>query len=269
MADQIPGDYLHKNRDSWNKRTEWHIGSEFYDMEGFLAGASSLQEIELALLGDVRGKSILHLQCHFGQDTISLARMGASVTGVDLSDLAIEKAREIAIQTRVSANASFIRCDLYDLPQHLDETFDLVFASYGTIGWLPDLTRWGKLIARYLKPGGRLVFVEFHPFIWMFDRDLANIEYSYFNVEPIVETLTGTYAAPTAPFTHENVSWNHHFAEVFTALLKNGLTISAFQEYDYSPYNCFANLVEEEPKKYRFAAHGRKLPLVYSLIATR
>src|SRR5437868_117554 len=137
--------YLNINRESWNKRTEVHVGSEFYDLEGFLNGNTSLNSIELGLLGNIKGKSILHLQCHFGQDTISLARLGADVTGVDLSDRSIEKAVEIAAQT--NSGATFICCDIYDLPRHLDKKFDIVFTSYGTIIWLPDLDKWAKLIS--------------------------------------------------------------------------------------------------------------------------
>jgi 2-polyprenyl-3-methyl-5-hydroxy-6-metoxy-1,4-benzoquinol methylase len=153
--------YLEVNRNSWNNRVEAHLKSEFYDMEGFMKGNSSLNEIELKLLGDVKGKSILHLQCHFGQDSISLSRMGARVTGIDLSDKAIQKAEEIAKATQT--DAKFICCDLYNLPKHLDEKFDIVFTSYGTIGWLPDMDKWAKIVSQYLKPGGQFVFVEFHP----------------------------------------------------------------------------------------------------------
>jgi 2-polyprenyl-3-methyl-5-hydroxy-6-metoxy-1,4-benzoquinol methylase len=122
--------YLEINRISWNNRVDTHMKSEFYDLEGFLSGNSSLNDIELNILGDIKGKTILHLQCHFGQDTISLGRLGAIVTGVDLSDKAIESARQLAKDTQ--ANAKFICCDLYDLPNHLDEKFDIIFTSYGT-----------------------------------------------------------------------------------------------------------------------------------------
>ncbi len=267
MTRQIPPDYLVKNRDSWNQRTAWHMSSPFYDMEGFLAGKSSLQGIEKSLLGNIAGKSALHLQCHFGQDTISLDRLGARATGVDLSDIAIAKAREIAAAT--GAKAEFICCDVYSLPEKLDGEFDIVFSSYGTIGWLPDLGRWGRVISRFLKPGGTFVFVEFHPFIWMFDTTLSRIDYSYFNHDTIEETLKGTYAAPDAPITHDTVSWNHPFAEVFMSLIGNGLVIKDFQEYDYSPYSCFAGLEADDQGRYRFTRHGRKIPMVYSIVAER
>ena len=126
-------DYLSANKASWNTRTEVHFDSEFYDNDGFVKGNTSLNTIELDLLGDVTGKSILHLQCHFGQDTLSLNRMGAQVTGVDLSDKAIEKANELKEKT--GTEAEFICCDVYSLPDHLEKRFDYVYTSYGTIGW--------------------------------------------------------------------------------------------------------------------------------------
>ena len=144
--------YLEINRQSWNSRTDTHLKSDFYDLSGFMEGKSSLNAIELDLLGDVKGKSILHLQCHFGQDTISLARMGAHAVGMDLSDRAIGHAKRLAGET--AAGATFICCDVYDLPNHLDRPFDIVFSSYGTIGWLPDLDRWANVVSRFLKPGG-------------------------------------------------------------------------------------------------------------------
>ena len=123
--------------------------SEFYNLQDFLKGETSLNPIELELLGDIKGETVLHLQCHFGQDTISLSRLGAEVTGVDLSDKAIESAVKIAKET--NANTQFICCDLYELENHLDKQFDIVFTSYGTITWLPDLDKWGKLISNFLK----------------------------------------------------------------------------------------------------------------------
>ncbi|RYY97757.1 MAG: class I SAM-dependent methyltransferase [Chitinophagaceae bacterium] len=260
-------DYISVNRDSWNRRTVVHLTSDFYDHKTFLEGRSSLNGIELGLLGDLHGTTVLHLQCHFGQDTISLARLGASATGVDLSDAAIGAARAAAAQT--GADARFVCCDLYDLPAHLDGTFDLVFASYGTIGWLPDLERWAALIARYLKPGGRFVFAEFHPVVWMFDDELDRVAYRYFNSGPIVETESGTYAERGAGLELSYVCWNHGLAEVIGSLLGAGLQLRTLREYDYSPYNCLRGMVEAEPGKYRVAHLGNKIPLVYALEAVK
>lgn len=257
--------YIEINKHSWNNRIDTHLNSEFYNLEGFLKGETSLNPIELEILGDIKGKTILHLQCHFGQDTISLSRLGAEVTGVDLSDKAIENAKRIAKET--SSTAQFICCDLYDLENHLDQQFDIVFTSYGTIGWLPDLDKWGKLISKFLKPNGKFVFIEFHPVVWMFDDDFEKIAYNYFNVEPIVETENGTYADKNANISQSYVTWNHSMSEVISSLLKNDMQITDFQEYDYSPYNVFSNMIEFEAKKFRIKQLDDKIPMVYSVVA--
>jgi SAM-dependent methyltransferase len=259
--------YLDINKESWNKRTDVHMESEFYNQEGFLKGNSSLNNIELGLLGDIKGKSILHLQCHFGQDTISLSMLGADVTGADLSDRSIEKAREVAAQ--MNSGASFICCDIYDLPQHLDKKFDIVFTSYGTIIWLPDLNKWAELISTYLKPGGKLVFVDFHPLVLMFDDNFEKIGYNYFNTGPIVETESGTYTDRNADIKQQYVTWNHNMGEVINALISNGLEINSLDEFDHSPYNCFNGLTEYEPKKFRIKHMEHRIPMVYAIVASK
>jgi SAM-dependent methyltransferase len=260
-------DYLEINRNSWNNRTDAHLKSAFYDLDGFRKGNTSLNDIELGLLGDISRLNILHLQCHFGQDTISLSRLGAEVTGVDLSDKAILSAQQIAKDT--GSNAHFICCDIYNLPSHLDEQFDIVFTSYGTIGWLPDLDKWASIVSRYLKPTGRFVFVEFHPVVWMFDDDFSKIGYSYFNTGPILETESGTYADKSADITQDYVMWNHGIGEVLNSLINHDLVIDLFDEYDYSPYNCFSHTVEISPKKYRISHLEAKIPMVYAIVATK
>lgn len=259
--------YIEINKHSWNNRTETHLKSDFYNLEGFLKGETSLNPIELEILGNIEGKSILHLQCHFGQDTISLSRLGADAIGVDLSDKAIESAKKIASET--NSNAKFICCDLYDLENHLDKQFDIVFTSYGTITWLPDLNKWGKLISKFLKPNGKFIFVEFHPIVWMFDENFDKIGYNYFNVEPIVETENGTYADKNANISQSYVTWNHSMSEVVCSLVNNSLELLEIQEYDYSPYNCFNKTIEFEPKKYRIEHLENKIPMVYSIVAKK
>lgn len=257
--------YIHINRQSWNDRIESHLKSKFYDLDGFIKGKNSLNEIELNLLGNVNHKSVLHLQCHFGQDTISLSRLGADATGVDLSDLAIKSAEKIAKQT--NSNTRFICCNIYDLPDHLYEKFDIVFSSYGTIGWLPDLDKWAEIIARFLKPNGRFVFVEFHPVVWMFDDDFEKVSYKYSGSDAIIETSNGTYADRSADIKLKSVTWNHGLSDVINSLIRNGLEIKSFDEFDYSFYNCFNKTIEYEPGKYRIAHLGDKIPMMYSLLA--
>jgi 2-polyprenyl-3-methyl-5-hydroxy-6-metoxy-1,4-benzoquinol methylase len=259
--------YIEINRQSWNNRTEVHLKSEFYDLAGFLNGKTSLNEIELNLLGDITGKTILHLQCHFGQDTISLSRLGANVTGVDFAEKAIESAKQLAKDT--NSNTKFICCDIYDLSNHIDEKFDIVFTSYGTIGWLPDLDKWAKIISKFLKPNGKFVFIEFHPVVWIFDDNFEKIGYRYFNSGAIVETENGTYADKKAVITQSYVMWNHGLSEVINNLINNGLEIKSLDEFDYSPYNCFNKSVEFEPEKFRIEHLDDKIPMVYSITAIR
>lgn len=259
--------YKEINKNSWNKRTDAHITSDFYDNNSFVEGRNSLNSIELGLLGDVKGKKVLHLQCHFGQDTISMGRMGAEVTGVDLSDRSIDTAKQLASTTKI--NAHFICCDIYDLPNHLDEQFDLVYTSYGTIGWLPDIDKWATIVSKYLKPGGKFVFVEFHPVVWMFDDDFKEIKYNYFNDDPIVESLEGTYADKDAPIVQDYVSWNHSLGEVMSSLLKKNLEVTSFKEYDYSPYNCFNHTTEIGPGKFRIVHLDNKIPMLYSIVCVK
>lgn len=262
-----PNDYIEVNRSSWNKRTDYHVKSDFYDLDGFLKGNTSLNSIELELLGDIKGKSILHLQCHFGQDSLSLGRLGAEVTGVDLSDKSIEKAKELSSQTGIEAE--FICCDIYDLPKYLDKKFDIVYTSYGVITWLPDMNKWSAIISQFLKPNGKFVFVEFHPVMWMFNDDFNEISYNYFNSGAIAETETGTYADTNAAITQDSIMWNHSIGEVLTSLINGGIVINEFKEFDYSPYNCFNYTVEFEPKKYRIMHLKNKIPMIFAIVGTK
>ncbi len=261
--------YLALNRQAWNNKVPFHVHSDFYDMARFLAGQTSLKPIELALLGDLKGLSLLHLQCHFGQDSISLARMGAAVTGMDLSDRAIAQAQELAVQT--DSNATFICSDVYDLPNHLEGQVDVVYTSYGGIGWLPDLDRWAKVIAHFLKPGGRFIMVEFHPMSWMFNDDFKALEFSYFNDGAFVETYNGTYADTNADLQQTDVSWNHNIGAVLSSLLQNGLTLKHFEELPYSPYDCYGSdqIVETAPNQFQIGHLQGKVPMIYSVVATR
>jgi 2-polyprenyl-3-methyl-5-hydroxy-6-metoxy-1,4-benzoquinol methylase len=255
------------NRNTWNQKTKVHIDSAFYDMPSFLGGKSTLNSIELELLGDINGKSILHLQCHFGQDSISLSQLGAQVTGVDFSEAAIDKARELAKQLKT--NAAFILSSVYDLPKHHAQKYDMVYTSYGVLGWLPDMQKWAEVVSHFLKPGGQLVLVEFHPTVWMFDNDFEKVEYSYFNVAAIEETEKGSYTNRNVDLVTTTITWNHNLSEVISTLLDNGLTITHFNEYNYSPYNCLVGMEEFEKGKFRIQKFGNKLPLVYALAAVK
>jgi 2-polyprenyl-3-methyl-5-hydroxy-6-metoxy-1,4-benzoquinol methylase len=259
--------YFEENKQSWNKRTIVHKDSAFYDLASFKKGKSSLNKIELEELGDVSGKSLLHLQCHFGMDTMSWARLGANCVGVDISDEAINLAIEINAELKL--DAEFVCCNVYDLKQQLNKKFDIVFTSYGTIGWLPNLDAWADIIAHFLKPGGTFYMADFHPFLWMMDEQFEHVKYNYFNTAVITDEISGTYTDRSAPIKSVEHGWNHPFSEIINALLKHGLQIQQFNEYPYSPYNCFNNLEKSTDEMWRIKGMDEKMPMMYSIKAIK
>jgi SAM-dependent methyltransferase len=260
----MSNNYLEVNKELWNKKTPIHLASDFYEVEAFKKGKNILKPIELKLLGDVKGKSILHLQCHFGQDSMCLSRMGAQVTGLDISDVAIREAQKLSRE--LGLDTSFVCCDVYSAMEHITDKFDIVFTSYGTIGWLPDMDKWAAIVSHFMKPQGKFIFVELHPVVWMFDDKFENIMFSYFNTEAIIESSPGTYADQQADIQLEEIGWNHPLSEVFSALMSKGLHLQHFEEYDYSPHNCFRNMLERAPGEYVIKIWDNKLPLCYSLV---
>lgn len=259
--------YFSANKDLWNQRTAIHKHSSFYNLAGFKAGECVLTPIELNEVGDVKGKKMLHLQCHFGMDSLSWVKLGADVTGVDLSDEAIKEARQLSED--LGLNARFICCNVYDLKEYLDEKFDVVFTSYGTIGWLPDLDKWAAIISYYLKPGGTFYIAEFHPVVWMFDDSFTHIKYYYDNREVIVMENQPTYTDGSVDITGKEYSWNHSISEVLNGLIKAGLKIEQFNEYMFSPYSNFSYSIETEKGKWHIKGMEGKIPMVYSIRAIK
>ena len=259
--------YIEANRNAWNLRLETHKTSEFYDVEGWKQGKNSLGEIELREVGDVTGKKLLHLQCHFGQDTLSWARLGAQVTGCDLSEKAIDYARELATETKLDAH--FVCCNVFDLPQHLDDQFDIVFSSYGVVGWLPDLKPWAAVIAHFLKKGGIFYLAEFHPVVWMFDEQMEVFKYAYHNAGVIESEQLGTYADRYSDLKYKEYGWNHSLSEVINSLLDVGLQLEFLNEYPYSPYDCFDKTVRGADGNFRIKGLEDIIPMVYSLRAKK
>lgn len=259
--------FFEANKHGWDLRTEAHSKSDFYNVEGWKKNPNCLNLVEMAEVGDVNGKSLLHLQCHFGMDTLSWAHLGAAVTGCDLSEKAIHLARNLSAETGIPGD--FIACNVYDLPDHLEKQFDIVFTSYGTIGWLPELKPWAENIAHFLKKGGIFYMIDFHPIVWMFDDNFTKITYAYHKTAPIVTEMSGTYADRQADLHYTEYGWNHSLSEILNALIGAGLTIEFLNEHNYSPYNCFSNTVKGEDGNYRIQGLENIIPMMYSIKATR
>ena len=260
--------FFENNRKLWNRRTALHKESDFYDLKGFEGGGSSLKQLEIKELGAVSGKSMLHLQCHFGLDSLSWEKLGAEVTGVDFSDAAIELACQI--REKHHFKTQFVKSDIYQLKQHQLGQFDIVFTSYGVLCWLPDLKRWANIINHHLKPGGVFYIVEFHPVVMMYHEVTGNIEYPYFHHEtPFEQEVEYTYANKHEVLKHKEFSWNHSLADVLNALISNGLEINHLNEFPYSSYNCFADLEVGEDGYYWDKRSKGSKPLMFSILATK
>ncbi len=235
------------NRETWNKKVAIHAASDFYDLENFKKGNSSLNVFELDALGDVSGKSLLHLQCHFGQDTMSWQRMGANCIGVDISDEAINLAREL--NADLSLDAKFVCCNVLDTSAHISEKFDIIFTSYGTIGWLPDLRPWAQMISERLKDGGVFYIADFHPIAWMYDYTVSppELKYGYQQKEVIYDEYEGTYTDDGGKkMVSKEYWWNHSLGELISSLAEAGLRIEYLKEHNLSPYDIFPGLVKNK-----------------------
>lgn len=256
------------NLEGWNLRTPVHLRSGFYEIEAFVAGKTSLRCIELEELGDVAGKRLLHLMCHFGQDTLSLARMGAQATGVDFSETAIAAARDLS--RRIAVPAKFVCCNLYDTRRFVHGAFDVVYTSYGVVGWLPDLTAWAQIIADSLRPGGTFYIAEFHPFVWMLDEHYEKFTYGYFHTDtPLEFAMQGTYADRDAAIRYRDFNWVHSLGDVVSALVIGGLEIEFLHEFPFTVYDCFPNLEKIGERKWRFRHLKDTIPYLFSIRARK
>jgi SAM-dependent methyltransferase len=261
-------EWLQTNKDRWNERVSIHVKSKLYDVDGFLEGRSSLGDQEILDMGNVEGKSLLHLQCHFGLDTLSWARMGAEVTGLDFSEEAIKQARKLAAISNLEAR--FISANVYDACEMIDEKFDIVYTGIGAICWLPDIEKWAHIVANLLKPGGRLFLIELHPVEWIFG-DNFDIKYDYFS-DPSGLHITerGTYTDGDQNTLHnELVNWNHNLGAVITALIKAGLTIKRLSETDECPFMRWEIMEKTGNSRYRLPSTYKSIPLMYSLEAMK
>ena len=272
--------YREANRARWDESVPGHAQSEFYGVDRFLAGESTLLPLDVEEVGDVRGKSLLHLQCHLGLDTLSWARLGADAVGVDFAPAAVETAREIA--QRAGLTAEFVEAELYASPEVLRDrlgTFDLVYVNLGALCWLPDVAGWARVCAGFLTEGGTLYLRDVHPVTFSLDDEAPGNElrlrYPYFETEqPMHWSGDGDYVDSTATFEHqETYEWNHSLGEIATSVIEAGLQIEFLHEQDWIVYPALPWLVETEPGVWRLPQRGgepdRRLPLMFSLRATR
>jgi ubiquinone/menaquinone biosynthesis C-methylase UbiE len=276
-ADPAHAGSYEANRALWEAWTAVHAEGEFYDLAGFRAGGIRLRDEEIEAVGDVRGKTLLHLQCHFGIDTLSWARLGATVTGADFSPAAIRLARELAADLGF-ADARFVESNVYDLPPNLDGEFDVVYTSRGVLGWLPDIAGWARVVARFVKPGGIFYISEAHPVFQAFENEGVEpgelrLAYPYWeHRDPLVFEVHGSYADPTADVGEQREhGWDHGLGEIVTALIDAGLVLEWLRE---SPELDWAAdfLVETAPGsgRYRLPPEVKgELPLMFSLRARK
>ena len=261
---------LETNRTNWNERTPVHAASSFYDVEGFKNGRTTLTDIERREVGDVSGKSLLHLQCHFGMDTMSWSRLGAKATGVDFSDTAIDLAR--SLNDEVGTDARFIHSNVYDLPEVLAEEFDIVFTSYGVLNWLPDLDRWAEVIDKHLKPGGTFYIVEFHPFSDVFEQsDSGDMipTYAYLHHELFFDGDDEPSYAGSQLIESPTYEWQHSLGEIVTSLVTAGLQIEFLHEFPFNSYPLHPVIEQGDDGWWRFTKHNESYPQMFSIKATK
>jgi SAM-dependent methyltransferase len=267
---------LRGNRDLWDAWTRIHVAGDFYDVASFKSGERGirLRDYEVEEVGEVAGKTLLHMQCHFGLDTLSWARLGAIVTGADFSEEAIAAARALA--TEVDLPATFVVSNLYDLPEKLDGVFDIVYTSGGVLEWLPDIVAWARVAAHFVKPGGFFYIAEIHPVANAFENEGVQpgelrLEYPYWtHEEPLQFEVKGSYADRSAP-TEGLVSsgWDHSLGEIVTALIDAGLRIEFLHEFDFVHWR-LDFLIEGDDGRWRLPPGTKgELPLLFTLKATK
>ena len=263
---------LAANRENWNDRTGIHLESEFYDVERWLRDERGPRPREIAALGDVTGLTLLHLQCHFGLDTMQWARVGARATGLDFSPVAIDAAHAIAVRAGLSERATFVCSDVHDATTALDGAeFDVVYVSLGALCWLPSVDRWAAQVGALVAPGGRFYIHDVHPVAWALADDSLALGFTYFEEdEPFTEDSAETYTDTRRPVAHpRSYEWNHGIGEIVTALITHGLRLEWLVEHDWTVWPRFPWLVEDEEGTWRAPPGMPRAPLTFSLLASR
>jgi len=273
MAKPMDESHLDLNRRSWDERTPLHVASPLYDLDSFVAGRSTLHPFEPAELGPVEGCTLLHLQCHLGTDTLSWARRGATVTGLDFSGASIEAAAKLAAQCGLEA--TFVEANVYDAAEVLGETYDVVYTGLGALNWLNDIDAWADVVAHLVAPGGRFYLLEFHPLLFVLSDDdlVLDPTFSYFHdAAGITVEDPSDYADATVQLEERRtIEWAHTIGDVVTALIDAGLEIQMLREHDviaFEPWP-FLQRVDGEAALWRSPAGKAHVPLEYSLLATK
>jgi SAM-dependent methyltransferase len=263
---------LTSNRENWDDRTGIHLDSEFYDVEGWLRGERGPRPYELAAIGDVAGLRLLHVQCHFGLDTLTWARAGAQVTGIDFSDAAIAAARDLAQRAGLSDRAEFVCSDVHRATEALGHrTFDVVYVSLGALTWIPKVDPWAAQVAALVAPGGRFYIHDVHPLAWALADDSLAVEHTYFEEdEPFVDDSDTTYTDATRPLVNRrSYEWNHSLGEIISAFIRHGLRVEWLIEHDWTVWPRYPWLVQSDDGTWTTPPEMARTPMTFSLLATR
>lgn len=264
-------EYIKSNQKLWDRWTGLHEKSEWYDVANFKPDGSRLGLIEREELGEVAGKSLLHLQCHFGLDTLSWASLGAEVTGIDFSKKSIALARSLS--QKLGVPATFVQSDVYGLPANLTGQFDIVFTSHGVLWWLPDIAGWARVVSHFLKPGGTFLVVDGHPLASVFDNDNPSelkVKYTYFpSTEPLRFEVQGSYAASDPDYKGVEYGWTHSMSEYINSLIDAGLRIESLREFSFQSWQMFPFMEQGVDGLWRMPARMPDIPLMFSLRARK
>jgi SAM-dependent methyltransferase len=262
---------LAANRANWDERVGIHVASSFYDVDGWLRDERGPRAREVAALGDVSGLRLVHLQCHFGMDTLAWARAGAIVTGLDFSTAAVEAARALAARAGLADRSTFVCVDVLDASAALGRArFDIVYVSLGSLGWLPSVDAWAEQVAALLAPGGRLYIHDGHPLASALADDDFTVEHTYFEEPtPFVSDVASTYTDGDAAIANvRTYEWNHGLGETVTALLRQGLVLDALEEHDWTVWRRFPWLARID-ERWGLPPDRPRIPLSFTLVAHR
>jgi SAM-dependent methyltransferase len=269
-------DYVAINRANWDERAPAHAASEDYGFDRFVSDPEYLSDVvrfDRPRLGDLQGLRGVHLQCHIGTDTLSLARLGARMSGLDFSSAALREARRLAADA--DSVIDFREAETYDAVDVFGPaSFDLVYTGIGALCWLPDVARWARVVAGLLRPGGRLFIREGHPMLWSLDEtsEPPSLGYPYFEtIDPVAYEDSGTYVNTETVFTNGlSHSWNHGLGEIITGLLTAGMRLTSLVEHDSVPWQALpGNMIVDEAGEWRLADHPERLAASYTLQAVK